>query len=127
MREAARKTRRNTGSRNEEQTVYKAGDNIFADLGRPDADELLAKAELARTIRRLIAARGLTQAVAAGVLGITQPDVSNLHRGRLAGFSMERLYRFLNSLGQDVQIVVQPKPRSRARATVRALVRAGTR
>lgn len=127
MREAARKTRRSTGTRDEEQAVYKAGDNIFADLGRPDADELLAKAELARTIRHLIAARGLTQAVAASVLGIAQPDVSNLHRGRLAGFSMERLYRFLNSLGQDVRILVQPKPRSRARATVRALVRAGAR
>jgi predicted XRE-type DNA-binding protein len=91
MREAAQKTRRSTGSRNAEQAVSKAGDNIFADLGRPNADLLLAKAELARTIRHLIAARGLTQAVAAGVLGITQPDVSNLHRARLAGFSMERL------------------------------------
>ena len=127
MRKAARKTRRSRGRPDEEQAAYKVGDNIFADLGRPNADELLAKAELARTIRHLIAARGLTQAVAAGVLGITQPDVSNLHRGRLAGFSMERLYRFLNSLGQDIRIVVQPKPRSRERATVRALVRAGAR
>ncbi|MEK6610968.1 MAG: helix-turn-helix transcriptional regulator [Gemmatimonadota bacterium] len=127
MREALRKTRRSAGRGDEERAVYQAGDNIFADLGRPDADELLAKAELARAIRHLIAARGLTQAIAAGVLGISQPDVSNLHRGRLAGFSMERLYRFLNSLGQDVRIVVQPKPRSRARATVRALVRAGAR
>jgi predicted XRE-type DNA-binding protein len=100
------------------------GENIFADLGRPNADELLAKAELARAIRRLIAERGLTQAAAAEVLGVAQPDVSNLHRGRLAGFSMERLYRFLNALGQDVRIVVQPKPRSRARGTIRATVRA---
>jgi predicted XRE-type DNA-binding protein len=127
MREVPLKTRRSTGSGDEEQSVRKAGDNIFADLGRPDAEELLAKAELARGIRHLIAARGLTQAAAASVLGIAQPDVSNLHRGRLAGFSMERLYRFLNALGQDVRIVVQPKPRSRARATVRALVRAGAR
>jgi predicted XRE-type DNA-binding protein len=120
MREGARKTRRGAGKRDEEPTIYEVGDNIFADLGRPNADELLAKAELARAIRRLIAEGGLTQAVAAEVLGITQPDVSNLHRGRLAGFSMERLYRFLNALGQDVQIVVQPKPRSHARATIRA-------
>ena len=127
MSKAVAKTRQSSGSRHEEQAVHQAGDNIFADLGRPNADELLAKAELSRTIRHLIAALGLTQAKAAGVLGISQPDVSNLHRGRLAGFSMERLYRFLNSLGQDVQIVVQPKPRSRARATVRALVRAGAR
>ncbi|MFI5399405.1 MAG: helix-turn-helix domain-containing protein [Candidatus Binatia bacterium] len=127
MRKAAGNTRRGTGKVNEERAVYKVGDNIFADLGRSDADELLAKAELARTIRHLIATRGLTQAAAAGLLGITQPDVSNLHRGRLAGFSMERLYRFLNSLGLDVEIVVQPKPRSRGRARVRTLVRAGAR
>ena len=127
MSKAASKTRRSPGSQNEEQAVRQTGDNIFADLGRPNADELLAKAELSRTVRRLIDELGLTQAKAAGVLGISQPDVSNLHRGRLAGFSMERLYRFLNSLGQDVQIVVQPKPRSRTRATVRALVRAGAR
>lgn len=124
MRDAARKTGRTTVSRDKEQAVHKAGDNIFADLGRPDADELLAKAELARTIRHLIVERNLTQVAAAAVLGVAQPDVSNLHRGRLSGFSMERLYRFLNSLGQDVRIVVQPKPRTRARATARALVRA---
>jgi predicted XRE-type DNA-binding protein len=127
MRKAARNTQRSAVKPDHEQAIYKVGDNIFADLGRPGADELLAKAELARTIRRLITARRLTQAVAASVLGIAQPDVSNLHRGRLAGFSMERLYRFLNSLGQDVQIVVQPKPRSRERATVRALVRVRAR
>jgi predicted XRE-type DNA-binding protein len=124
MRETARKTRRGAERQDEEQAVYKAGNNIFADLGRPDSDELLAKAELARAVRRLIADRGLTQVAAAEALGITQPDVSNLHRGRLAGFSMERLYRFLNALGQDVRIVVQPKPRSRSRATIRATVRA---
>jgi predicted XRE-type DNA-binding protein len=127
MREAQRKTRRSTGSADGEDTIYKVSDNVFADLGRPNAVELLAKAELVRAIRHLIAARGLAQAAAASLLGIAQPDVSNLHRGRLAGFSMERLYRFLNALGQDVQIVVQPKPRSRARATVRARVRAGAR
>jgi len=123
MPEARRKTRQSTRIGEEEETVYKVGDNVFADLGRPNSVELLAKAELVRGIRHWIAARGLAQAAAANLLGIAQPDVSNLHRGRLAGFSMERLYRLLNALGQDVQIVVQPKPRSRARATVRARVR----
>jgi predicted XRE-type DNA-binding protein len=124
MPDKARKTRRKGRKQDSERSVYKASDNIFADLGRPDADELLAKAQLARAIRHLIAGKGFTQAAAADVLGIAQPDVSNLHRGRLAGFSMERLYRFLNALGQDVRIVVQPKPRSRARATIRTTVRA---
>jgi len=125
MCERARKTRRGAGNRDREPTVYEVGDNIFSDLGRPNADDLLAKAELSRAIRQLIAEAGLTQAATAVVLGITQPDVSNLHRGRLRGFSMERLYLFLNALGQDVRIVVQPKPRSHARATIRADVRLG--
>lgn len=112
----------------EEGVTYTVGpnDNIFAALGRPDADELLAKAELAREIERLIKERGLTQTAAARILGVTQPDVSDLFRGRLGGFSMERLYRFLNALGRDVQIVVQPTPRARP-AGIRALVKVTAR
>ena len=97
-------------------------DNIFAALDLPDAEEWLAKAELARVIQRQIKVRHLTQMQAAAALGGAQSDISNLARGRLAGYSMDRLCRFLNALGQDVRIVVQPKPRSRRRATVRALV-----
>jgi hypothetical protein len=55
--------------------------------------------------------------------GIVDPPLLIEHVGRLAGYSMERLYRFLNALGQDVRIVVQPKPRTRRQATLRALVR----
>ncbi len=98
-------------------------DNVFAALNLPDAGEWLVKAELARAIQRLIRTRGLTQIQAAAALDGAQSDISNLARGRLAGYSMERLYRFLNALGQDVRIVVRPKPRTRTRATVRALVR----
>ena len=106
--------------RDAEMLVEPSGGNVFADLGLPDADELLAKAELARTIRRVIERRHLTQTAAAQLLGTTQPKVSDLFRGRLDGFSMERLYRLLNALGQDVRIVIRPKPRSRRRATIRA-------
>jgi predicted XRE-type DNA-binding protein len=124
MRKAAPKTRRRVEPKDEERVVYKSSGNVFADLGRSDADELLAKAELARAIRHVITERASTQTAAAKALGITQPDVSNLLRGRLAGFSIERLYRFLNALGQDVRIVVQPKPRSRSRAMIRRTMRA---
>jgi predicted XRE-type DNA-binding protein len=96
---------------------------VFAALDLPDADEWLAKAELARAIQKQIERQRLTQVQAAAALGGGQSDVSNLARGRLAGYSMERLYRFLNALGQDVRIVVQPKPRTRRQATLRALVR----
>jgi predicted XRE-type DNA-binding protein len=109
--------------RDDEALVEESSGNVFADLGLPDADELLAKAELARMIRGLIEQRSLTQTDAARLLGTTQPKVSDLFRGRLEGFSMERLYRFLNALGQDVQIVVRPKPRSREYATIRARVK----
>jgi predicted XRE-type DNA-binding protein len=109
--------------RDDELLVEESSGNVFADLGLPAADELMAKAELARTIRGLIERRNLTQTDAARLLGTTQPKVSDLFRGRLDGFSMERLYRFLNALGQDVQIVVQPKPRSREHATIRARVK----
>jgi predicted XRE-type DNA-binding protein len=103
-------------------TTVGVDDNIFEALGLPQADEWLAKAELARAIAFLIKRRELTQTAAAKLLGVAQSDVSNLARGRLVGYSMDRLYRFLKALGQDVDIVVRPKPRSRKTATVRALV-----
>lgn len=89
--------------------------NVFADLGLPDAEDLLAKSELARQIGSIVAHRHLTQSEAARILGTTQPKVSDLLRGRLAGFSIERLIRFLNSLDRDVHIVVSPKPRAQTR------------
>ncbi|MCC3573011.1 MAG: XRE family transcriptional regulator [Microcoleus sp. PH2017_40_RAT_O_B] len=86
--------------------------NIFADLGMPNADEMLMKAELVRQINEIITQRKLNQLQAAQVLGIDQPKVSALMRGKLTGFSTERLFRFLNALGCDVQIVVKPKLKS---------------
>jgi predicted XRE-type DNA-binding protein len=95
--------------------------NVFADLGLPNADELLAKSNLVIQITRLIEERGLTQAEAAEMLGVDQPKVSALTRGRLAGFSLERVYRFLNALGSDVDIVVRPKASNRVEGVVRVI------
>jgi len=92
--------------------------NVFADLGLPDSDELLAKAALVHQILSIASHRHLTQSQTAAILGTTQPKVSDLFAGKLAGFSMERLMRFLNALDRDVRIVVSPKPRSRKKATV---------
>ncbi len=94
--------------------------NVFADLGFPRADEELAKADLALRIVDLIRARGLTQTAAGQLLNLPQPRVSLLFRGRLAGFSTDRLFRFLNRLGQDVEIVVRATPATR-RARVRVV------
>jgi predicted XRE-type DNA-binding protein len=122
-RRAGRRGERSTPVADASVTSVGPHDNVFAALDLPDADEWLVKAELAREIQRLIGSMGLTQIRAAAALGGAQSDISNLARGRLAGYSMERLYRFLNALGQDVRIVVRPKPRTRPEATVRALVR----
>jgi predicted XRE-type DNA-binding protein len=93
--------------------------NVFADLGLPNAEEALAKAELAHKIAVLVGERGLTQVQTGKLLGVDQPKVSALMRGQLTGFSLERLMRFLLLLGQDIKITVQACPRSRSRARVR--------
>lgn len=82
--------------------------NLFADLGFAAPEEELARAELAHRIATIIEDRGLTQAQAAALMGVNQPKVSALVRGRLEGFSLERLARCLIALGQDVEIIVRP-------------------
>jgi predicted XRE-type DNA-binding protein len=82
----------------------------------PDSEELLAKARLASAISDIVTGRHLTQKEAADLLGTSQPKVSNLMNGRLEGFSLERLARFLNTLDRDVEIVVKRRPRSRKNA-----------
>ena len=89
---------------------YVSSGNIFADLGLPDADELLARAQLMSHVTELIRERGLTQAQAAKILGTNQPTVSDLMRGKMSKFSLERLITFRNALGQDVEISVRERP-----------------
>jgi predicted XRE-type DNA-binding protein len=89
-------------------SIEESSGNVFADLGLKNPEELLAKAELVQRIADIIAERKLTQVRAAKLLGIDQPKVSALLRGRLDGFSTDRLFRFLNALGRDVEIVIRP-------------------
>jgi predicted XRE-type DNA-binding protein len=93
--------------------------NVFADIGLPNPEERLAKADLAIRIASTIRARRLTQARAARILKIDQPKVSRLLRGRLSGFSTERLMHFLTLLGRDIEIVVKAAPRSRRQGRLR--------
>lgn len=102
---------------NREYTI--SGGSVFADLGLPKPDELLAKAELAAKIIAEIQVRRLTQSQAAAILGIDQPKISALKQGKLSGFSIERLIRFLLLLGRDIEIAVRDKPRSRPTARLR--------
>jgi predicted XRE-type DNA-binding protein len=88
---------------------YETGSrNVFKDLGVPNADEHLVKAQLVFKIDSLMKERGLRQIEAAGLFGIKQPDVSKMLRGEFRQFSVERLLRFLVALNQDVEIVVRP-------------------
>jgi predicted XRE-type DNA-binding protein len=101
--------------------VKSSSGNVFADLGLANADELLIKAELVRQISSLIDVKNLTQTEAAKLLGIDQPKVSALLNGKLSGFSTERLFRFLNALGSDVEIRVIPKPQPEFKAQTRVM------
>jgi len=93
--------------------------NVFADLKLPNADDLMAKAELSAKIIAEIQRRRLTQSQAATILGIDQPKISALKQGKLTGFSIERLMRFLLMLGRDIEITVKGKPKSRSAARLR--------
>jgi predicted XRE-type DNA-binding protein len=100
----------------EEIEVHSSSGNVFADLGLPNPDELLVKAELVHRINELIEERQLTQNEAAKVLGVDQPKISALMRGKLSGFSTERLFRFLNALGNNVEIRIIANSRPNVQA-----------
>ena len=92
-------------------TIERGSGNVFADLGRPDAEAHRLKAELVTRIDTIVRQRGLKQVEAAKLLGLSQPDVSRLLRGSFREYSVERLLRLLTALGRDVEIVIR-KPRS---------------
>lgn len=98
--------------------VEESSGNVFADLGYLDAEEALAKSRLAQRIAEIIDRHNLTQVQAASILGIDQPKVSKLIRGQLREFSTDRLFRFLNVLDQDIEIVIREKPNTRRQATL---------
>jgi predicted XRE-type DNA-binding protein len=101
--------------------VEEGSGNVFADIGLPNPEERLAKADLAIRIGEVLRARRFTQAQAARTLKVDQPKISRLLRGQLSGFSAERLMRFLTLLGRDVEITVRPASRSRRRGQLRVV------
>lgn len=96
-----------TNTRVVDGVVFETGSgNVFADLGLPDAEELLLKAQLMAAINAEIKRRGLTQEEAGDIVGLKQPDLSKIAHGRGSGFSTDRLMEVLRHLGRDVEIVV---------------------
>lgn len=107
--------------RSSTHSVERGSGNVYADLGFEGADELLAKAHLVSRISEIIELRKMTQIQAAKALGIDQPKVSSLLRGKFEGYTSDRLFRFLNMLGQDVEIVVRSSRQGAARAHTRVI------
>ncbi len=95
--------------------VMLSSGNVFADLGFANPEEELLKAKLVGEIHEIIKRRKLSQAKAAALLGLKQPDVSVLLNGRVGKFSIERLVRCLDRLDCKVDLVVRQKSRSKAR------------
>ena len=93
--------------------IERGGDNVFADLGFPNTDVHLLKAELVTRIDRIIRQRGLKQVEAAKLLGLSQPDVSHLLQSNFQEYTMERLLRLLTPLERDVRIVISESPSER--------------
>jgi len=100
--------------KNIEEIEYEKGSgNVFADLGFENPEEELLKSDLAGEISFIIKKKKLTQAQVAKILGVNQPRISSLLRGKFDLFSVEMLMHFLQALGQDVEVVVKEKPRNR--------------
>lgn len=101
--------------------IEKGSMNVYADLGVADAEEMLVKAQLASKIAEIIKLRKLTQTQASSLLGMTQPKLSNMLRGRFRGISETKMLECMTLLGRDVQIVVKPVSRSRKTGHVSVL------
>ena len=98
--------------RNDSVNVEEGSGNVFADIGVKNPEEALIKARLAMVISDLIRKMNMSQADVADKLGLDQPKISMLLRGRLKDFSVERLFRIVNALEQDIRIVISPHKRS---------------
>ena len=93
--------------------VHESAGNVFADLGLPHDREDMLKVEIAHAISASIRKQGLTQTAAGEIIGVDQAKVSALLRGRLTGFSVERLIVFLVKLGRDVDIMISRAHKNR--------------
>jgi predicted XRE-type DNA-binding protein len=98
--------------------VYEGSANIFAELGLPDADTHLLKAQIVSEVYRLSNNQKLTQANTGKLLGITQPEVSRMFKGNFREYSVERLMGFLTAFSQDVEIVAKDRRSDRLRGSI---------
>lgn len=107
------------------EKVQASSGNVFADLDLNNPRDRLVKAELVHQICQAITSRRLTQTKAAEIMGLDQPKVSALIRGKLKGFSLERLLQCLNDLGHEIQITIRPVRRGSRRGNTHVIAVAG--
>jgi predicted XRE-type DNA-binding protein len=95
--------------------IHESSGNVFADIGLPNADVHLLKAQIISELYRLCTAKKLSQTKTSVLLGISQPEVSRMFNGHFSEYSVERLMKFLTVFARDIEIVVRPtKPHSKA-------------
>src|SRR6266850_1309158 len=121
MKAKAKATRTNK-SRVKDDKAERGSGNVFADLGFRDSEERLLKAKLATKIAQLIEKKGWTQTQTAERTGLDQPKVSHLLRGRLSGFSADRLFGILNRLGHSVEVRIAAKERKPEKTHTRVMI-----
>lgn len=86
--------------------ITKAGGNIFADLGVPDAENEKLRLQLLVAVRAWVEESGLTQTAAAEAMGVKQPTLNDAIKGRYEKFTIDRLVRMLSRVGKRVDIRV---------------------
>ena len=99
-------------------SVTKSGGNVFEDLGFDRPCEEQTKAHLVRELRTIIEGRKLTQTTAGERIGLAQPDLSQLLRGRTRGYTVDRLLRFLMAFDRDIDIRIRKRPKSRRQSRI---------
>jgi len=94
-------------NKKQDASIRRGTGNVFADLGFPDAETHLLKAELMSRVQDILEERQLTQTEAAKITGVSQPDLSRMLKGRFRDVSVERIMRMLTKLGCEVDIIVK--------------------
>jgi predicted XRE-type DNA-binding protein len=105
---------RTTDEKMNDTRVTRSSGNVFADLGLPDAEDLLHKSDLVIGIKKIMERRKLTQTRVAEITGVDQPTLSKLFRGNFSNITVDRLLSMLTKLGHKVTIHVddQAEPES---------------
>lgn len=103
---------------NEEISVMNSCGNVYEDIGLPDAESMLVKAQLAATIKKILDGNGWTQTKAAEILGISQPKLSGLLRGQFRSISEAKMLECITRLGKDIHIVINPVEQHNARGQI---------